>query len=215
MDDAWAVSARLRMVDEQLAARGIRDRRVLDAMRRVPRHALVPAAVREEAYEDRPLPIGSGVTISQPFVVAAMTQAAAIVPGQRALDVGTGSGYQAAVLAELGASVYSIEIVPELADRARDVLGRLGYAIELRTGDGYRGWPDAAPFDAIVVTAAPTTIPPPLIEQLALGGRLVIPVGHDHQELRVITRHPTGHVSETLFPVRFVPMTGEAQGRAP
>jgi protein-L-isoaspartate(D-aspartate) O-methyltransferase len=209
------VRARTEMVD-LIAARGVRDDRVLAALRKVPRHELVPAALRDRAYEDRPLPIGLDQTISQPYVVAAMSEAAQVAPGERVLEIGTGSGYQAAVLAELGAEVYSIEVVEELGKRAAADLARLGYGkVHLRIGDGYRGWPDAAPFDAIVVTAAPPTVPQPLIDQLAVGGRLVIPVGADgHQELQVISRTKEGKdgtTTETLFGVRFVPMTGEAQ----
>ena len=202
------------MVEDQLIARGIRDPRVLDAMLRVPRHELVPPELRDFAYLDRPLPIGSEQTISQPYVVAAMTEAAHVLKGARILEVGTGSGYQTAVLAELGAEVYSVEIVPELAAAAAHALARLGYeGIHLRTGDGYSGWPEAAPFDAILVAAAPPQVPRPLIAQLAVGGRLVIPVGHERQELQVITRRRHGEVTSRLFAVRFVPMTGEAQAQ--
>jgi protein-L-isoaspartate(D-aspartate) O-methyltransferase len=206
-------AARNKMVDETIAARDIRDPRVLAAMRKVKRHQLVPPELRARAYEDTPLPIGFEQTISQPYIVAAMTEAAQIAPGEKVLEVGTGSGYQAAVLAELGADVYSIEIVEPLATRTHELLARMGYTkLHLRIGDGYRGWPEAAPFDAIIVTAAPEKIPQPLIDQLAVGGRLVIPVGgQGDQDLRVITRSKDGTTSETLFPVRFVPMTGEAQ----
>ena len=208
------LTERERMVEEQLISRGIRDPRVLAAMLRVPRHELVPPELRDFAYTDRPLPIGSDQTISQPYVVAAMTEAARIQRAARVLEVGTGSGYQTAVLADLGAEVYSIEIVPELAAAAANALARLGYdGIHLRTGDGYRGWPEAALFDAILVAAAPPQVPRPLLEQLAVGGRLVIPIGADRQELQVITRRRHGEVTSRLFPVRFVPMTGEAQAR--
>jgi protein-L-isoaspartate(D-aspartate) O-methyltransferase len=211
-EDEWA-AARAQMVEQTIAARGVADPRVLAAMRRVPRHELVPAALHHRAYEDRPLPIGFDQTISQPYIVAVMTEAAQVAPGERVLEVGTGSGYQAAVLAELGADVYSIEIVEPLAKRTHALLARLGYdRLHLRIGDGYRGWPEAAPFDAIIVTAAPEQVPQPLIDQLAVGGRLVIPVGdHGDQQLKVITRGPGGTTAETLFDVRFVPMTGEAQ----
>ena len=206
-------AARNKMVDETIVARDIKDARVIAAMREVERHRLVPPELRPRAYEDNPLPIGFEQTISQPYIVAAMTEAAQLAPGEKVLEIGTGSGYQAAVLAELGADVYSIEIVEPLAKRTHELLARMGYdKLHLRIGDGYKGWPDAAPFDAIIVTAAPEKIPQPLIDQLAVGGRLVIPVGKDGaQELKVLTRKRDGTTSETLFPVRFVPMTGEAQ----
>jgi protein-L-isoaspartate(D-aspartate) O-methyltransferase len=211
------VAERVRMVEDQIAARGVRDPRVLSAMLRVPRHELISAELRAFAYSDRPLPIGSEQTISQPYVVAAMTEAAQVRFGSRVLEVGTGSGYQTAVLAELGCEVYSIEIVPELATTAAAALHRLGYTtdgkLHLRLGDGYTGWPVAAPFDAILVAAAPPEVPRPLIDQLAVGGRLVIPVGGERQELQVISRQSHGDVTSRLFPVRFVPMTGEAQAQ--
>ncbi len=200
---------RERMVDEQIAARGVRAPAVLAAMRRVPRHELVPAAWRSRAYGDHPLPIGEEQTISQPYIVALMTELAAIERGQRVLEVGTGSGYQAAVLAELGADVYTIEIVEPLARRARTDLDRLGYGrVHARHGDGYRGWPEAAPFAAIVVTAAPAAVPQALLDQLAPGGRLVIPVGTAEQELQVHERTADGIRIRRVIPVRFVPMTG-------
>ncbi len=200
------------MVAEQIAARGVRDERVLRAMRVVKRHEFVPAELREHAYADRPLPIGFEQTISQPYIVAVMTELAALKDDSRVLEIGTGSGYQAAVLAEIAASVYSIEIVEPLARRTAAELARLGYGrIRLRIGDGYQGWAEAAPFDAIVVTAAPPRIPEPLKQQLVIGGRLVIPVGEYYQELRVLTRTDDGFTERSVFPVRFVPMTGEAQ----
>ena len=204
-------AASRQMVAEQIIARGVKDEVVLHAMRRVPRHEFVPEALRDYAYQDRPLPIGHDQTISQPYVVAAMTELAHITRGSRVLEIGTGSGYQSAVLAEVGAEVYSIEIVAPLAERAGATLRALGYDIHLRTGDGYGGWPEAAPFDAIIVTAAPALIPTPLKEQLRVGGRLVIPVGERHQQLLVITRSEDGYREEDVFPVRFVPMTGAAQ----
>jgi protein-L-isoaspartate(D-aspartate) O-methyltransferase len=205
-------AARQRMVEDQIEARGVSDARVLAALRKVPRHEFVPTEWRAAAYEDRPLPIGHGQTISQPYIVAVMTELAEIRPKARVLEVGTGSGYQAAVLAELGAEVYTIEIIEALASRAARTLERLGYAsVRVRHGDGYRGWPEAAPFDAILVTAAAPTVPPALLEQLAVGGRLVIPVGEGYQRLEVHTRTPTGFRVERAFPVRFVPMTGEVR----
>ncbi|MCC6766210.1 MAG: protein-L-isoaspartate(D-aspartate) O-methyltransferase [Deltaproteobacteria bacterium] len=204
------VRERARMVEEQIAARGVADPAVLAAMRRVPRHEFVPARWRAEAYGDHPLPIGEGQTISQPYIVALMTELAAVRPGARVLEIGTGSGYQAAVLTTLGADVYTIEIVAPLAKSAATTLARLGYrSIHARHGDGYRGWPEAAPFAAIVVTAAPPSVPPALLAQLAPGGRLVIPVGAADQELQVHEKAADGRVKvRSVTPVRFVPMTG-------
>ncbi len=198
---------RERMVADQIEARGVRDPRVLAAMRQVPRHEFVPRDLRAAAYRDHPLPIGHDQTISQPYIVAVMSELARVAPGDRVLEVGTGSGYQAAVLAALGAEVYSIELVAPLAERAAATLKRLGYgAVRTRTGDGYRGWPERAPFRAIVVTAAPPVVPPRLLDQLAVGGRLVIPVGDAFQELQVHTRREDQVEVESIFPVRFVPM---------
>jgi protein-L-isoaspartate(D-aspartate) O-methyltransferase len=204
---------RQRMVERDIRPAGIRDARVLAAMGAVPREEFVPAEWRDAAYVDGPLPIGYEVTISQPAVVARMSELAEIEPGDRVLEVGTGSGYQAAILAELGAEVYSIEIIAPLAEQARERLSRLGYAVTVRHGDGYAGWPEKAPFAAIVVTAAPPSIPEPLKQQLAVGGRLVLPVGRDWQDLVVVTRTRTGFSERRVLPVRFVPMTGEAQQR--
>jgi protein-L-isoaspartate(D-aspartate) O-methyltransferase len=208
---------RAAMVERQLKAEGrdIRDERVLRAMGKVLRHELVPEELRAFAYEDRPLPIGFGQTISQPFIVAFMTQILDPQPGDRVLEVGTGSGYQAAVLAELVEEVYSVEIVPELAERAKGDLGRLGYEnVWVRSGDGYLGWPEEAPFDAVIVTCAPENIPRPLIDQLRDGGRMVIPVGGgDRQELYLLTKKGGEVELEAVLPVRFVPMTGRAGGR--
>jgi protein-L-isoaspartate(D-aspartate) O-methyltransferase len=205
-------AARERMVREQIEARGVRDARVLAAMRKVQRHLFVPEQMIPHAYTDQPLPIGHRQTISQPYIVAFMTEALQLKPQDRVLEIGTGSGYQAAVLAELVREVYSIEIVEPLAKEAEERLKQLGYSnLKLRVGDGYRGWPEAAPFDAIMVTAAPDHIPPALIDQLSEGGRLVVPVGRFHQELVRIRRTPKGIKQEELLPVRFVPMVGEAE----
>lgn len=200
------------MVKRQLEGRDIIDSRVLQAMEAVPRHLFVPKAHRARAHGDHPLPIGHGQTISQPYIVALMSQLAQVKAGDRVLEVGTGSGYQAAVLARLGATVFSIEILEPLADESRARLKSLGYdRVQVRHGDGYAGWPKEAPFDAIVVTAAPPKVPEPLKAQLKIGGRLVIPVGDFFQSLRVIRRTSEGFVVENIAPVRFVPMTGEAQ----
>jgi protein-L-isoaspartate(D-aspartate) O-methyltransferase len=204
---------RAAMVRAQLAARDVTDKRVLDAMGRVPRHRFVLSGYEADAYADRPLPIRAGQTISQPYIVALMTQLAEVKPGDRVLDIGTGSGYQAAVLAEMGAEVASIEIVPELADEARVRLAELYPNVVVRTGDGYRGWPERAPFHAIILAAAAPQVPQPLIEQLAPGGRLVLPVGGDGaQDLLVITKQNDGSLKrQTVAPVMFVPMTGEVR----
>lgn len=209
-DDASA-SARARMVSEQLVPRGINDARVIEAMRKVPRHQFVPPEQIPYAYEDRPLPIGARQTISQPYIVAYMTQALDVGPSDRVLEVGTGSGYQAAILGEIVREVFSIEIVPELAREAETTLARLGYDnVNVRQGDGYRGWPSEAPFDAIIVTAAPRSIPRPLIDQLAMNGRMVVPVGDWYQEIVILTKTSEGILEQRTIPVRFVPMTGEA-----
>ena len=204
---------RAEMVEHQIVPRGIHDPRVLAAMRKVPRHLFVPESQSPYAYEDRPLPIGEGQTISQPFIVAAMTELAAPGPEARVLEIGTGSGYQAAVLAELVRSVYTIEIVAPLGEKARALLADLGLGnVEVRIGDGYKGWPEAAPFDGILVTAAPDHVPQPLVDQLAPGGRMVIPVGHQFgaQDLLVITKGADGRtLTRKTLPVRFVPLTRE------
>ncbi len=212
--EAAYAAARADMVEKQIVARGVADPRVLEAMRKVPRHEFVPESQRKAAYHDGPLPIGERQTISQPYIVAIMTELAKLDANSKVLEIGTGSGYQAAVLAEVAGEVYSIEIVAPLAERARALLHRTGYTdIHLRLGDGYAGWAEAAPFDAILVTAAPPEVPEPLIEQLAVGGRLVVPVGRWWQELVVLTKTKDGIERESVFPVRFVPMTGEAQER--
>jgi protein-L-isoaspartate(D-aspartate) O-methyltransferase len=207
---------RERLVSRSIAAEGIDDARVLAAMRRVPRHRFMPVAVRDEAYENRPVPIGFGQTISQPYIVALMSYEARIQPSDRCLEVGTGSGYQAAVLAELCKETYSIEYLPQVAEFGKSNLSSLGYRVELRTGDGYRGWPEAAPFDVILVTAAPERVPAPLLEQLAINGRLVIPVGGTSgvQQLERWIRkapgnEPNAFQRSELASVRFVPLLGE------
>ena len=203
---------RAAMVASQIEAQGISDPRVLRAMRIVKRDAFVPFELRAHAYEDRPLPIGEGQTISQPYIVGLMTELARVKEGAKVLEVGTGSGYQAAVLAEMGAEVYTIEIIPSLAARAKAASERAGYdTLHYRVGDGYAGWPEAAPFDAVIVTAAPGHVPQPLIDQLKVGGLLIIPVGTSTQYLEVITRTATGSERQEVAPVRFVPMTGKAQ----
>jgi len=203
------VAERQRMVDEQIARRGIRDQRVLAAMRKIERHRFVSEAQRSGAYEDHPLPVGEGQTISQPYIVALMTEALALQGDERVLEVGTGSGYQTAILAELAAEVYSVEILPRLAEQARATLEDLGYRnVHIRLGDGSEGWAEHAPYQGILVTAAPPQVPPALLEQLAEGGRLVIPVGVQSQELELHTRRPEGFRVERLAAVRFVPLVG-------
>lgn len=201
------------MVMSQIEARGVRDARVLAAMRQVPRHEFMPRDLAPYAYEDQPLPIGFAQTISQPYIVAFMTETLQLRGGEKVLEIGTGSGYQAAVLAALGCEVFSIEIVAPLAERAGATLRRLGYKTQVRAGDGYRGWPEAAPFDRVIVTAAPDHVPQPLLEQLAVGGIMVLPVGGDDQQLIVLHKTAAGVERREVLPVRFVPMTGEAQRR--
>ena len=205
-----ARAQRLRMVEEQIESRGVKDARVLDAMRRVPRDRFVPADIAHLAYQDSALPIGHGQTISQPYIVAYMTEALDVQPHHRVLEIGTGSGYQAAVLSALVKEVYTIEIVPPLAARARDTLAALGYAnVHVRDGDGYGGWPEHAPFARIIVTAAPARIPQPLIDQLATGGIMVIPVGERDamQWMTIIEKKATGIVERRTIAVAFVPLT--------
>jgi protein-L-isoaspartate(D-aspartate) O-methyltransferase len=201
---------RRRMVEDQIRGRGIRDERVLEAMRAVPRHLFIPESERSRAYADAPVPIGYGQTISQPFIVAFMTEALRVSRDHRVLEIGTGSGYQAAVLSALAREVRSMEIVEPLANQATATLNALGYSnVHVRTGNGYLGWPEHAPYDRIMVTAAPEDVPPALIEQLTVGGLMAIPVGSGSQELRILRRTPKGvEVIDTL-PVLFVPMTGK------
>lgn len=205
---------RAEMVAHQIKARGVKDKLVLQAMGKVPREKFVPLALKPMAYFDQPLPIGEGQTISQPYIVALMTELMGLKGGEKVLEIGTGSGYQAAILAEIAAEVYSIEIVKPLADKSRTRLENMGYRnVTVRCGDGYQGWPEQAPFDATIVTAAPEHIPQPLVDQLKVGGRLVIPVGDWYQELVLITKGKKGITKKKIIPVRFVPMTGEAQER--
>jgi protein-L-isoaspartate(D-aspartate) O-methyltransferase len=206
------VGQRAAMVERQIEARGVRDEAVLEAMRSVPRHLFIPEALRTSAYADSPQPIGDGQTISQPYIVALMTELLQVEPGDRVLEIGTGSGYQSAVLAQMGVEVYSIEIKNALCEQARQTLAATGFdTVTVRCGDGYGGWPEAAPFDGIVVTAAPERIPEPLLDQLVEGGRMVIPVGAFYQELKVLQRTADGIEESSVIPVRFVPMTGEIE----
>lgn len=203
---------RKEMIVRQIRARGVKDARILDAMTRVERHLFVPQGLEKAAYNDNPLTIGEGQTISQPYIVALMTELAEIRPDSKVLEVGTGSGYQTAVLCVLAKQVFSLEIIPSLGKAAEERLHALGYLnVKVRIGDGYQGWPEEAPFDAILVAAAPDHIPQPLVEQLKIGGRLVIPLGEFYQDLAVITRTENGMEQEKIIPVRFVPMTGKAE----
>jgi protein-L-isoaspartate(D-aspartate) O-methyltransferase len=209
-DTAELAELRRQMVRRQIEARGVTDTAVLRAMRAVPRHRFVPDAPPSAAYTDRPLPIGHGQTISQPYIVAFMAAAAALEPGDRVLEIGTGSGYGAAVLGELAGEVYTVEILAELAERAREVLRETGHEnVHVRTGNGWLGWPEHAPYDAVVVTAAPDEIPRALREQLAVGGTMVIPVGRRFQTLRVLRKTEEGLREVETMPVRFVPMVEE------
>lgn len=202
-----AASAREAMVAKQIKARGISDARVIEAIARVPRHEFVPRHLATRAYDDGPLPIGHGQTISQPYIVAFMTEALEVQPSDVVLEIGTGSGYQAAVLAEIAREVLTIELVPQLAERSGTVLARLGYRnVQVRAGDGYNGWPERAPFTRIMVTAAPPEIPQALVDQLAVGGRMVVPVGRFIQELMIVEKTRDGVTRRSVMPVRFVPM---------
>jgi protein-L-isoaspartate(D-aspartate) O-methyltransferase len=203
---------RVAMVRRQIEARGVKDARVLEAMRKVPRHLFVPPDQIHNAYEDGPFGIGYGQTISQPYIVAYMTELLRLKPHHKVLEIGSGCGYQTAVLAELAGEVYGIEIIPELAERGAELLNRLGYRnLNIKTCDGYYGWPQKAPFESILVAAAPSTTPEPLLEQLADGGRMVIPVGESSQYLEVYWRDGNRIRKEQDIPVRFVPMTGRSE----
>ncbi|MCD4748424.1 MAG: protein-L-isoaspartate(D-aspartate) O-methyltransferase [Thermoanaerobaculales bacterium] len=209
--DRW-VALREKMVKRQIEAMGVQEPSVLAAIRSVPRHLFMPEENRERAYEDSPQAIGQGQTISQPYIVALMTELLEVKPGGRVLEIGTGSGYQAAVIAAMGVEVFSIEIRPLLCETSAQTLAELGYEnAHVRCGDGYGGWPEEAPFDGIIVTAAPERVPEPLLEQLAEGAHMVIPVGAFYQELKVITRRVDGFTERSVIPVRFVPMTGEIE----
>lgn len=210
VSDQVLVARRLRMVEDQIARRGVTDPAVLEAMRRVPRHLFVPSDMVESAYDDTPLPIGWGQTISQPYIVASMTEQIGLTSGSKVLEIGTGSGYQTAVLAEIARVVYSIELISGLADRAESILDNLyPETVKLRNGDGNDGWPEEAPFDAIMVTAAADEIPSKLLNQLNVNGRMIIPVRlekSDSQELVLATRSRSGFSYESLYQVRFVPL---------
>jgi len=203
---------RFAMVKDQIERRDVNDDNVLNAMRNVPRHEFVPEHLRKYAYADEPLPIGEDQTISQPYIVAYMTEQLELKPTDKVLEIGTGSGYQAAVLAEIADSIFTVEIVDVLAKRAEATLKKLGYAnIMVKSGDGYKGWPEHAPFDKIIITAAPTRIPQPLVDQLKVGGRLILPLGDYSQDLVLIQKNEAGVTQRKLLPVRFVPMTGEIE----
>jgi protein-L-isoaspartate(D-aspartate) O-methyltransferase len=213
-EEADFTALRERMVTEQIAARGVRDRAVLDAMLRVPRHRFVPESIRLLSYGDHALPIGEGQTVSQPYVVAFMTEALGLKPGDRVLEIGTGSGYQAAVLAELVKEVYTIELIRTLGERAISTLTQLGYKnVRVRIGDGYKGWPEAAPFDAVIVTCAPERVPEALVDQLKEGGTIMIPVGKEAavQQLVRGVKHNGKLTTENVMYVRFVPMVKESE----
>jgi len=206
MEDPW-VEHRLKMVETQIVSRGIKDERVIAAMKKVPRHLFVPAEMIDYAYNDEPVPIGEGQTISQPYIVAYMTEALHLQPEDRVLEIGTGSGYQTAILAEIVKEVYTVEIIASLSLRAQEVLGKLGYRnIYFKIGDGTYGWEENSPYEAIMVTAAPARIPQQLEKQLKPGGRLVIPVGSTFQDLYLVTREKEGFKRKKLLPVRFVPL---------
>jgi protein-L-isoaspartate(D-aspartate) O-methyltransferase len=206
------LESRMGMVKDQIEIRGVKDPKVLKVMREVPRHIFVPKQYQDQAYNDHPLSIGFGQTISQPYIVAYMTEQLGLKGGEKVLEIGTGSGYQAAVLARIADSVFSIEIVCELEEMAARTLKKAGYTnVYTKCADGYKGWPEHAPFDAVILTAAPAKIPEPLIEQLKVGGRLIAPIGEYIQDLILVTKTPEGVKEEKLIGVRFVPMTGKAQ----
>lgn len=204
--DWWKAEAEM-MVNEQIADRGVKDERVLKIMKITPRHLFVPEKIEKFAYSDRPLPIGEGQTISQPYIVALMTELLELKRNEKVLEIGTGSGYQAAILSQLADTCYSVEIVKTLAHSAKATLKQLGYGnVLVKWGDGYKGWAEHAPFDCIIITAAPEEIPQELVNQLKVGGRMVLPVGKWSQDLILITKDATGIKKESIIPVRFVPM---------
>ena len=209
-DDPF-LNKRIEMVEKQIIARGIKNEKVIEAMKKVPRHLFVPDEYRHLSYTDGPLPIGYDQTISQPYIVAYMTEILDLKQHEKVLEIGTGSGYQAAILAEICKEVYTIEIIDDLAKRAKKVLDELGYKnIFIKVGDGYKGWPEKAPFDAIIVTCSPTNIPKPLIDQLSENGRMIIPVGEWYNQQLILLRKVNGKmIKEKLIPVRFVPMVNE------
>jgi len=212
MEKDRSVDLRDKMVDKQIKGRGVKDKNVLGAMRKVQRHLFVPPDMVDSAYDDNPLPIGHGQTISQPYIVALMTEMLRLKDNSKALEIGTGSGYQTAILAELAATVHTIEIVEPLVNPAQTLLKSLDYRnIFFKYGDGYEGWSEAAPFDAIIVTAAPKSVPEPLIQQLAIDGRMVIPVGDYYQDLLLLIKTERGVQEKNITAVRFVPMTGKAE----
>ncbi len=207
MTEEWMRKKREQMVETQIKARGIKNERLLEAMRKIPRHLFVPENMQPSAYNDEPLPIGGGQTISQPYIVAYMTDKLDLNPSDRVLEVGTGSGYQAAILSELAAEVYTVEIHEDLLQKARKILDRMGCRnIHYRTGDGTEGWKEHAPYDAVMVTAAPKRIPEKLKEQMDEGAKMVIPVGQAFQELVLLTRRNSEYIRKKLLPVRFVPL---------
>jgi len=212
ISEIYYTRLRNQMVDNQIIARGIKDERVIKAMRKVPRHFFIPEKDREYAYDDRPVPIGSGQTISQPYIVALMTESLRLKGEEKVLEIGTGSGYQAAILAESAKEVYTIEIIKPLALTAKKRLKEMGYKnIEVMVGDGYQGWKEHSPYDCVIVTAAPPNVPQPLIDQLKVGGRMIIPVGKGFQYLILIEKSEKGIRKKKITGVSFVPMTGEAQ----
>lgn len=212
MKDSDFANKRRKMVEEQIVSRGIKQEDLINAMLEVPRHEFVPENWKDYSYSDGPLPIGEGQTISQPYIVAIMTELLNVKKGDKVLEIGTGSGYQAAVLSRMGCEVYTVEIVGKLTENAKKIIQELGYEnIHFKVGDGYEGWKENSPYDAVIVTASPPKIPQPLLEQLKVGGKMVMPVGYDHQELELITRTETGSDIKDIIPVAFVPMTGKAQ----